>query len=634
MVKAIHIRSDGAGASQQSVSQQHHHHQHHQRSQYETTGGTVASSSGSSEMDGHNPDASHPAMVGSSSHSQHLENSSQAYYNSRLHHHPPVRRHSSHQPTHHHSSASGHPAQYHYSSLRHNGQFHQHGSLPHAHQQPRRHYGPSPAMHHSRNTNHAQPVVVDPTNGPSAINHGSAQPLDHGHKENSMRPPSRQPAPPPHRPPFAHPGPPPQSHLHPQSHVHRPVFSHGHAPPHQLHPHLPPHPPRTQRRPMHETGSSASVDNHSSTSSTTPVRYQQSSSRPLPLQPSSNHPNIPSPNIAKSAEKVEKKIVDKKDEKEIKEPQPVPSEDTAKPSSFVETLASEEPTSAQKKPQTNSVTMMKSPVTLCFERMLGAAKYLAHNPTPEVVKEKYKKRKEAEHDDAESEVSGFQQPDDPPLAETKASTDVDEPRLQAKRTKTVRAGSRKPNVRDEGNPFVELERDEELLQKVILQMALISESKEAKRVVTEPVSSTIGEGFYWRDYPVLEEILFDNMKNYYNMSSQNRQSRHQQEFNNRLVASIREAALENGFDFDPSFNDKRLRDRIRCFYKTHLQNAKKRLATLQKHPNSPIHQSHLRIYIRCVKENMSVEDSEAMESGNIVAPTVVVRKRKQEDGAL
>ena len=277
-----------------------------------------------------------------------------------------------------------------------------------------------------------------------------------------------------------------------------------------------------------------------------------------------------------------------------------------------------------------------------------SAKYLAHNPTPEVVKERLtKKRKDDEREDemqaAETPTPLYQElevrhmemwkrnghlvpvPPVPPVVPT-------EEEAPPKRTKLVRSLPVKASNHDEGNPFMELEMDEELLQKVILQMALISESKETKRVVSEPVSSIIGEGFYWRDYPVLEEILFDNMKNYYNMSSQNRQSRHQQEFNNRLVASIRHAALENGFTFDPSFNDKRLRDRIRCFYKTHLQNAKKRLATLQKHPNSPIHQSHLRIYIRCAKENMSVEDSEAMESGSIVAPSVVLRKRKNEEG--
>ena len=174
---------------------------------------------------------------------------------------------------------------------------------------------------------------------------------------------------------------------------------------------------------------------------------------------------------------------------------------------------------------------------------------------------------------------------------------------------------------DPSNPFLEILQDEDLHQKVVLQMALINDGKE---VMTQhkkqhddnakPVAKVIGEGFYWRDYPALEEILYDNMANYYSMSAQNRQSRHQQEFNNALVESVRQRALDQGLSFDPGFTDKRLRDRIRCFYKTHLQNAKKRLATLQKHPTSAIHQYNLRIYIRCVKENISVEDSQKLES--------------------
>jgi len=257
--------------------------------------------------------------------------------------------------------------------------------------------------------------------------------------------------------------------------------------------------------------------------------------------------------------------------------------------------------------------------------MLGAAAYLAQNPTPEVNK----KRKEvaSEQEDKVEVVSN--NAEEVANKPTPAASVEIKPSAPSKRTKTTRpVNSKDVGKLEEGNPFLEIEQDEELMQKVILQMALISESKESKRTNTEPASSTIGEGFYWRDYPVLEEILFDNMKNYYNMSSQNRQSRHQQEFNNSLVANIRQAAQGNGLEFDALFNDKRLRDRIRCFYKTHLQNAKKRLATLQKHPNSPIHQSHLRIYIRCVKQNMSVEDSEALEPGTISAPKVVVRARK------
>jgi len=128
-------------------------------------------------------------------------------------------------------------------------------------------------------------------------------------------------------------------------------------------------------------------------------------------------------------------------------------------------------------------------------------------------------------------------------------------------------------------------QDKELHRNLVLMMALERPRKEP--VTASLPSLKIGEGFYWKEYPILENILFDQMAEYYQFSSNSRQSKNQQAYNNSLVEKVRSIAASHGYTFDPAFfSDKRLRDRVRCFYKTHLQNAKKRLCTMQKHIQS------------------------------------------------
>jgi hypothetical protein len=189
------------------------------------------------------------------------------------------------------------------------------------------------------------------------------------------------------------------------------------------------------------------------------------------------------------------------------------------------------------------------------------------------------------------------------------------------------------------NPFDELAADDELERLVVLQMAMqrhqifgltgfdddVAKDELDEASPSRPVSNIISEGFFWREYQACEQVLYKHMERYYEVSAIQRNYKVQQTFNNVLVKEVRAAAENSGFSFEESFDDKKLRDRIRCFYKTHLQNAKKRLATLQKHTESMENRCLVAVYIRCVRDRtLSFQESLAM------APEFPKKRRRMD----
>jgi len=119
-------------------------------------------------------------------------------------------------------------------------------------------------------------------------------------------------------------------------------------------------------------------------------------------------------------------------------------------------------------------------------------------------------------------------------------------------------------------------KDEDIMKRLLLGMTIRRLSKEKQNANTVPSRGhKITKGFVWASYPPLEAILKQNMEEYYKHSMQNRQKPVQHKFTLSLIGSVRRRAEELGWSFPHTFTDKELRVRIRCYYKTHMQNSKK-----------------------------------------------------------
>jgi len=82
--------------------------------------------------------------------------------------------------------------------------------------------------------------------------------------------------------------------------------------------------------------------------------------------------------------------------------------------------------------------------------------------------------------------------------------------------------------------------------------------------------------FSWKHYPELERFLIENRDEYLKHSNMN-YTAEQKQYNNWLTERLLEVAEQNHYVFDPEeFNFVAIRDRIRCYYKSYVQTARKR----------------------------------------------------------
>lgn len=82
--------------------------------------------------------------------------------------------------------------------------------------------------------------------------------------------------------------------------------------------------------------------------------------------------------------------------------------------------------------------------------------------------------------------------------------------------------------------------------------------------------------FSWKHYPELERFLIANRDAYLEHSSKN-YTAEQKQYNNWLTERLLQVAEQHNYIFDPEeFNFVAIRDRIRCYYKSYVQTARKR----------------------------------------------------------
>ena len=88
------------------------------------------------------------------------------------------------------------------------------------------------------------------------------------------------------------------------------------------------------------------------------------------------------------------------------------------------------------------------------------------------------------------------------------------------------------------------------------------------------VRATLKKKFSWKNYPELEGYLLENQEEYFEYSSKN-YTAEQRKYNNDLTRGLLDLASNEGYVFE-EFTFSMIRDRIRCYYKSHSQAAKKK----------------------------------------------------------
>jgi len=167
-----------------------------------------------------------------------------------------------------------------------------------------------------------------------------------------------------------------------------------------------------------------------------------------------------------------------------------------------------------------------------------------------------------------------------------------------------------------------------LRKRLLLLMTLIRTNPRSPPSCYPSHGTVLSDGFHWAAYPPLDNLLRENMRTYYELSTEHSQTKVQVEFNNMMVQLIRKEATKHGWKFDHKvFDDKKIRDRIRCFYKAHMQNAKKRLKTMLKNPEKKANIKDLATLYHLIEEK-------GQNTGAILETMLKIKEKKMRDSMI
>jgi len=228
---------------------------------------------------------------------------------------------------------------------------------------------------------------------------------------------------------------------------------------------------------------------------------------------------------------------------------------------------------------------MKEPILTTQDRQTLTVK--SSSITKNVIRKTNEKKRSFDESLAKDKKKSGEKP--PPEKVTKLTTSATgarRPTSYKPRKSIEQKTKEEAEVNHTANRAVELidhlASNRKVEKQILLSMALTRTSPRTGPPELPPHGSKLAAGFQWSQFPPLEKLLRSHMEEYYELSIEVCQSILQQEFNNKLVHKVQEMASFYGWEF--AFTFKALRDRVRCYFKTHIQNAKKRLKTMTKNP--------------------------------------------------